>query len=584
MGVADAEHDLGAGLGQRAAHAGGGLVGDQPGASADTAQTLADGPDGAARWPGWPSRPPGRPRPRPGPWPRRPGRRRRRWCAPGSGPGRARRGRPGPPGGSPPCPASASVAITPIVVLPYSVVPTASSTATGRCGATGSRVPSSIQPTALTATRADTVTPSARTVAVPRPPGTAVLAAEPLARSSRPAPAPTRPTSTGPPAAARVAAAPPSGPGRTAGSPLVRSNRPRPTTIGTGPPGVSRPTPSPPSTSSTPSTAARPKTERPLSTHGVEPGDRLVRGQQDGVPGGRRPAPELPRGHRAVGEADHRAPGGAVRGGPVPDPHAGHVGDHRPILAAGPPEPAGTTSADGVRSARWRGDGTDREAIAEALPGYDVEGVLGQGAMGVVLGGRHRKLDRMVAIKQLPPAVTDDAEARERFGTEARTLASLDPPPHRPGLRLRRARGPLPPGHGGAARRHGLGPLHRRRPHARRPPAPSPSPPAPASQHAHDQHVLHRDIKPENLLFAADQTLKVTDFGIAEVLGGDQTLATAEGAVVGTPAYMAPEQASGGAARRPPPTSTPPAPCSTSCCRGACPSAPTTPSGCSASA
>ena len=64
-----------------------------------------------------------------------------------------------------------------------------------------------------------------------------------------------------------------------------------------------------------------------------------------------------------------------------------------------------------------------------------------------------------------------------------------------------------------------------------------------ALQFAHDHGVLHRDIKPDNLLFAGTGLLKITDFGIAKVLGGGETLATRRGDVLGTPAYMAPEQA-----------------------------------------
>ena len=62
-----------------------------------------------------------------------------------------------------------------------------------------------------------------------------------------------------------------------------------------------------------------------------------------------------------------------------------------------------------------------------------------------------------------------------------------------------------------------------------------------ALHYAHGHGVLHRDIKPENALFAADDTLKVADFGIAKVLSGDTT-ATKGGFMLGTPAYMAPEQ------------------------------------------
>ena len=66
-----------------------------------------------------------------------------------------------------------------------------------------------------------------------------------------------------------------------------------------------------------------------------------------------------------------------------------------------------------------------------------------------------------------------------------------------------------------------------------------------ALQYAHEAGVLHRDIKPENLLFTANGTVKVSDYGIAKVLGDTHTKATRTGEVLGTPAYMAPEQALG---------------------------------------
>jgi serine/threonine-protein kinase len=63
---------------------------------------------------------------------------------------------------------------------------------------------------------------------------------------------------------------------------------------------------------------------------------------------------------------------------------------------------------------------------------------------------------------------------------------------------------------------------------------------------AHRRGVLHRDVKPENMLFSASEVLKVADFGIAKVLGGPGTVITRRGDVIGTPAYIAPEQARGG--------------------------------------
>ncbi len=188
----------------------------------------------------------------------------------------------------------------------------------------------------------------------------------------------------------------------------------------------------------------------------------------------------------------------------------------------------------------------DRELISNALPAYDIGAELGQGGMGVVVSGQHRQLDRQVAIKQLPVAFATDAEVRRRFMAEARVLASLDHP-HvvpvydfvesegicllvmelLPGGTLRsrvRAAGGVTAAYAVAvslACLSGLAAAHRR-------------------------GVLHRDIKPENMLFASSGVLKVTDFGIAKVIGGPGTVLTRAGDVLGTPAYIAPEQVRGG--------------------------------------
>jgi serine/threonine-protein kinase len=184
--------------------------------------------------------------------------------------------------------------------------------------------------------------------------------------------------------------------------------------------------------------------------------------------------------------------------------------------------------------------------VQSALPSYEVGGELGRGAMGVVLAGRHRQLERDVAIKQLPPAFAADEEVRHRFGQEARTLASLAHPHivpvydyvEREGLCLLVMEA-LP---GGTLwdRFTGEGVTMAT--------ACTAVLATCAGLHfAHQRGVLHRDVKPENLMFAADRTLKITDFGIAQVFGGDETVTTVDGSVIGTPAYMAPEQAEGSA-------------------------------------
>lgn len=184
----------------------------------------------------------------------------------------------------------------------------------------------------------------------------------------------------------------------------------------------------------------------------------------------------------------------------------------------------------------------DLDRVAALLPGYDIGEELGRGGWGVVIAGRHKRLDRPVAIKQLPRAFGVNQEVRARFIAEAQLLASLDHPHIVPiydfveggGLCLlvmELLRG------GTLWQRFMLEGLAM-------PSACSVTlATCAALGTAHGRGILHRDIKPENIMFSGNGVVKVTDFGIAKVLGGGQTFATRAGEVIGTPAYMAPEQA-----------------------------------------
>ncbi|MDQ6616090.1 MAG: protein kinase [Actinomycetota bacterium] len=187
---------------------------------------------------------------------------------------------------------------------------------------------------------------------------------------------------------------------------------------------------------------------------------------------------------------------------------------------------------------------TAREDIVAALPEYEIGDELGRGGFGLVLAGFHRQLRRAVAIKELPPALAADPRVRARFAAEARVLASLSHPHivpiydyvERDGVCLlvmeKLTGGTL----WDQFKMQGLGVETT---------CAVAMAACTALHYAHQRGVLHRDVKPENLLYSGEGVLKITDFGIAKVVGGGETLATRGGEILGTPAYMAPEQAEG---------------------------------------
>jgi eukaryotic-like serine/threonine-protein kinase len=176
------------------------------------------------------------------------------------------------------------------------------------------------------------------------------------------------------------------------------------------------------------------------------------------------------------------------------------------------------------------------------IPGYELLGGLGRGGMGVVYRARQRATDRTVAVKMLSLDGMDDPTARARFRAEAEATAKLSHPNIVPVYEAGEVGGRLYlvceylPGGSLTAQLDGT-------PWAADRAAKLIAPLARGVAAAHAAGIVHRDMKPSNILLAADGTPKVADFGVAKRLGTEGHTHT--GAVLGTPSYMAPEQAGG---------------------------------------
>ena len=186
-----------------------------------------------------------------------------------------------------------------------------------------------------------------------------------------------------------------------------------------------------------------------------------------------------------------------------------------------------------------------RKRLSQTLEGrYEIIKLLGRGGMAVVFLAKDLTLERQVAIKVLPPEMSHDAKLIPRFQQEAKTAAKLDHPNIIPIYRVESEaglvyfvmkyvtgnsldqlldQGPVP---FDTARR-----ILREA--------------ALALGHAHKRGIVHRDVKPANIMLEADGRVMLTDFGISKALDGGSAL-TGTGAIIGTPHYMAPEQAKGG--------------------------------------
>jgi serine/threonine protein kinase len=199
------------------------------------------------------------------------------------------------------------------------------------------------------------------------------------------------------------------------------------------------------------------------------------------------------------------------------------------------------------------------EELGQKFPQLEIIALIGRGGMGAVYKARQKELDRLVALKILPPGIGDDAGFAERFTREAKALAKLNHPgivtihdfgradglyffvmEFVDGVNLRQllAGGRVSP-------REALAIVPEI---------------CDALQFAHDQGIVHRDIKPENILLDRRGRVKVADFGLVKIITtdipsagqtdgvsakkGPETTAslTGRGKVLGTPDYMAPEQ------------------------------------------
>jgi len=196
-------------------------------------------------------------------------------------------------------------------------------------------------------------------------------------------------------------------------------------------------------------------------------------------------------------------------------------------------------------------------ATGTRIGSYEVVSAIGEGGMGAVYRAHDSKLNRDVAIKVLLPAVANDPDRLARFSREAQVLASLNHPniAHIYGLEeasdvralvMELVEGPT------LADRLAKGalPLADALPIARQI--------AEALEAAHEQGIVHRDLKPANVKVRPDGTVKVLDFGLAKAMeSGASSIASATmsptisihatqaGIILGTAAYMSPEQAAG---------------------------------------
>jgi len=206
------------------------------------------------------------------------------------------------------------------------------------------------------------------------------------------------------------------------------------------------------------------------------------------------------------------------------------------------------------------------EQLSPLFPHLEVLELLGQGGMGAVYKAKQRGLDRLVAVKILPPDLGDIPGFADRFTREARALARLNHPNIVSVYDFGRTHGdgggptlpqPLPKREGSETGLYflvmefvdGVNLRQAMRANKLSPAEALAIVPqiCEALQFAHDEGIVHRDIKPENILLDRRGKVKIADFGLAKLIAhaADDVTLTREGGTMGTPHYMAPEQIEG---------------------------------------
>ena len=226
------------------------------------------------------------------------------------------------------------------------------------------------------------------------------------------------------------------------------------------------------------------------------------------------------------------SPGATVDSPPVNRPPPGRLKSH--------------AGADGrsIEVSVFDGEGSSGSANWPTVAGYQILGELGRGGMGVVYKARQRGLNRLVALKMVLAGAHASAQQLSRFNIEAEAVARLQHPnivqiyevgeqEGLPFFSLEFVNG---------------GPLDKKiagMPQSAAESAQMTEAMARAMHFAHEQGIAHRDLKPANILLTSDGIPKITDFGLAKRLEEMDSSQTRTGTIMGTPSYMAPEQARG---------------------------------------